>query len=409
MNLSKKLDNYAMAIVKKGINLQKGEKVRIITSIETLPFARLVMEKAYIAGAEDVYLDYHDEETAKIRFNNAPVQSFEKVTPWDKLKAEVMTEEKISLIFIAAPNPEVLAEVDPAILGKWTKTQAHAFQKYSQARSMFEVRWTIAAAATNIWAKKIFPDIETDEAYEKLWDYILKCSHSDGDDPIAALEEHEKILSIQSKKLHGKKYKKLYYKGPDTDLEVVLLDNQLWFGGGVPAANGLKIMPNIPTEEITTSPHKLGTNGRIHSTMPLVYNGNIIENLWFEFKDGKVVDFGADTGAELIKQYLETDEGANYLGEVALVPITSPIYKLNTLFYNTLYDENASCHLAIGNGLPMCFEGAKGKSKEEMEEMGLNYSKVHLDFMVGSEKLDIIGEFSDGTQEYVFKNGMWAI
>jgi len=274
---------------------------------------------------------------------------------------------------------------------------------------MYEIRWTAASAATSAWAEKIFPDMDPNEAIEKLWHYIFQCSHTDGEDPLEALEKHDTHLSQQSKTLLRKKYKKLYYKGPGTDLEISLLDNQLWFGGGAMAANGLRIMPNIPTEEIATSPHRSGTNGRVQSTMPLVYNGNTIEKLWFEFSEGKVIDFGADTGAELIREFLQTDDGANYLGEAALVPVSSPIYKLNTLFYNTLYDENASCHLALGNGLPMCFKGAKGKTREEMQEMGLNYSKVHLDFMIGSDQLDIIGEFADGTQEHVFRSGVWVI
>ena len=409
MTLNEKIEQYAEAIVKKGINLHKGEKVRIVTPIDTLPFARKVMAKAFHAGAADVYMDYVDDETDKIRYTHAPNRAFNAVTPWDRLKADVMTEEKINVIYILSPNPDVFSGVDPDVLGKWTRTQAVAYEKYSRARARNDVRWSIAAAATPVWARKVFPEVNEDESVDRLWRCILHCTRMDADNPLKALEAHDRSLSNQSRKLLLKKYRKLYFKGPGTDIEVALLDNQLWFGGGTTATNGLRIMPNIPTEEIATSPHRMGTNGKVRCTMPLVYSGNTIENLWFKFKDGKVVDFGADSCAGLIHEFLKTDEGANYLGEVALVPVTSPISKYNRLFYNTLYDENASCHFALGKGFPMCFEGAEGKTEKEMQKEGLNYSKVHLDFMIGSDKLDIVGELPDASREHVFKNGRWAI
>src|SRR6056297_699151 len=409
MNFNEKLKNYSNIILTKGINIQEGDKIEIRASLDDVDFARLIMKEAFELGAENVDINWTDYESQKIKFQLAPKKIFKNVPEWEIKKYKDYIDEGWSVINLSAPDPEVFKDVDSKLLGEWSQVKSKALEFVQKKLTSFENKWTIALAASKPWAKKVFPDLSEDEAYNKLWDYIFKCTRVDKPNYEELWSNHINILKNKYNYLTDKKFVKFKYKGPGTDLEVGMIDNGKWFGAVTKGPKDVDVMPNIPTEEICTSPNKYMTQGKVQSTMPLVYNGNVIKDLWFEFENGKVVDFGASEGKDLMSTFLDTDEGAKYLGEVALVPVNTPIYQLDTLFYNTLYDENASCHLALGDALPMCLEGGiNGMTEEEKDKIGFNESTVHLDFMIGSEELDIIGIMPNGEEEYIFKNGRWA-
>jgi len=409
MEFKEKLENYAEIILKKGINVQKDEKIGVRASIDDAEFVRLLMKKAFELGAENVFIQWVDYYSDRIKLNNAPNKIFQSMPEWEIKKYHEFADEGWSIISISAPDPEVFKDVDSKLLGKWSQVKSKSLDFFQKKLTSFENKWTIALAASKPWAKKVFPDLDEDEAYSKLWDYIFKCTRVDNPNYNDLWSDHITILKSKYNYLTEKEFVKFRYEGPGTDLEVGMIDKGKWFGAVTKGPNNVYVMPNIPTEEICTSPNKFMTNGKVQSTMPLVYNGNVIKGLWFEFKEGKVIDFGASEGQELMQTFLDTDDGAKYLGEVALVPVNTPISELDTLFYNTLYDENASCHLALGDALPMCLKGGVSEmSEEEKDKIGFNESTVHLDFMIGSEELNIIGILPNGEEEYIFKNGRWA-
>lgn len=409
MNFNEKLKNYADVIITKGISLKKGQKVEIRASLEDAEFARLLMQRAFDHGAADVNIAWIDYLSRKIKFLNADPELFDNVYDWDQKRMDSLGDEKWCIINIAAPDPEVMKEVDPGTIARWFKSRAKAFERNKMLQMSFETKWIIALGASAPWAEKVFPGLKGIEATEKLWEYIFKVSRADNDDCVQLWDDHLKNLRFRHTSLTEKKFKKLKYTGPGTDFEVELIKDSKWVGGSIPAPDGTDVVPNIPTEEVFTVPSKYTANGTVSCTMPFVYNGNIIDGIKLTFEKGKVVDFSAEKGQELLKTYLETDEGSSYLGELALVPVNSPIYELNTLFFNTLYDENAACHIALGNALSMCINGGvEGMSKDEKEKMGFNSCTVHQDIMIGSDKLDIVGIHHDGQEEYIFKNGKWA-
>ena len=408
MEFKTMLGNYADVIITKGVSMKKGQMVEINSSFENKDLALLIMEKAFARGADDVLINWLDFEAAKVRYMMAPKEAFETLMDWEKVKDARFQTEEWCRVFISTPDPEIYKDVDPEILGKAMQTRSKAFEKTSQLSMSMDIKWCIAYGVTEAWALKVFPDLDGSKAVKKLWDCVFKCTRVDEPNYIELWDKHLKNLVDKYTILNSKKYTKLKYMGPGTDFEIKPFRSAKWVGGGSKAYDGTLVVPNMPTEEIFSVPDKYSANGKLSSTMPLVYNGNVIKNLWFEFKDGKVVDFGADQGKEVMAKFLETDEGSKYLGEMALVPISSPIAKLNIVFFNTLYDENASCHIALGNGVSMCTKEVQGMTKEEMSKAGFNTSTVHLDFMIGSDKLNITGTLPDGSQEKIFVNGEWA-
>ncbi|SHJ59460.1 aminopeptidase [Dethiosulfatibacter aminovorans DSM 17477] len=409
MNFKEKLKNYADVIITKGISLKKGQKVEIRASLEDAEFARLLMQRAFDHGAADVNIAWIDYLSRKIKFLNAAPELFDKVYDWEQKRMDILGDEKWCIINITAPDPEVMKEVNPDTIGRWYKSAAKAFERNKVLQMSFETKWVIALGASAPWAEKVFPGLKGEEATEKLWEYIFKVSRADNENCVEMWDNHLKNLRFRHTSLTEKNFKKLKYSGPGTDFEVELIKGSKWVGGSMPAPDGTDVVPNMPTEEVFTVPSKYTAKGTVSCTMPFVYNGNIINGIRLTFEKGKVVDFSAEKGQELLQTYLETDEGASYLGELALVPVDSPIYELNTLFFNTLYDENAACHIALGNALSMCIDGGvEEMSKEDKEEMGFNSCPVHQDIMIGSDKLDILGIHQDGQEEYIFKNGKWA-
>jgi aminopeptidase len=368
----------------------------------------MAVRKAYEAGALNVHVDWFDDTSTLIRYKYAPDESFTEFPTW-KIKGYVeMAEKDAAYLYIRGTDPDLLKGVDPERIRISNKTAAEANKEFAPYTRDNRNSWAIVAVPSPAWAVKIFPGQTPERAMELLWEQIFRLSRADGENPVAAWQEHIRQLQEKHTYLSNKHYRKLHYKGPGTDLTVELPEKHLWTGASEATQKGISFVANIPTEEVFTSPHKDGTNGTVTSTKPLNYGGNLIDQFTLTFRDGKVTDVKAEHGEEILRNLLQTDEGAARLGEVALVPHRSPISDSNLIFYNTLYDENASCHLAIGTSFPSCMEGGAKMTKEEREQNGANQSLIHVDFMMGSAGLDIDGETADGTREPIFRQGNWA-
>lgn len=403
-----KLQKYAELAVKNGINIQKGQTLIITAPVSAVDFVRKLTESAYKAGAKHVYFDWDDDALTLMKFKYAPDEALEEFPMWKAKGYEELAENGAAFLYIKTPNPDLLKDIDPKKVSAANKAKAKAMQKVQDYRMKGQASWTIVSVPTPEWANRVFPNLDTDQAVEKLWDTIFKMTRADQEDPVAAWEAHQLQLSEKVDYLNEKNYKKLHYRAPGTDLSIEFPEGYKWNGGGWTSETGPDFIPNIPTEEVFTLPLKTGVNGTVTSTKPLNYSGNLIENLSLTFENGRIVDFSADEGYEILKQLIETDEGSHYLGEVALVPDQSPISQSGLIFFNTLYDENASCHLAIGKAYPSCLKGGSEMTAEELEKIGVNSSLAHVDFMIGSAELDIDGETENGDKEPVFRKGNWV-
>ncbi|WP_163527520.1 aminopeptidase [Halobacillus ihumii] len=405
----KRLEKYAELALKKGVNLQSGQGLIINAPIEAADLVRTISAKAYGRGAKNVHVEWSDELLSYMKMKNAPMKVLETFPKWKAEGLEEMVKDGYSLLTVYGPNPDLLKGVDSERIAKANKASAEALTGYRDYIMNDKTTWSIVAYAQAAWAEKVFPGLKEEAAQSKLWEQIFKITRVDQDDPIQAWEEHNERLRQAREYLNKKQYKKLHYKAAGTDLSVELPENHIWHGGSATSEKGVEFNPNMPTEEVFTMPHKYGVQGKVSSTKPLSYGGNLIENFSLTFKDGKVVDYSAESGEETLKHLLESDDGAKRLGEVALVPDESPISKSGHIFYNTLYDENASCHLALGKAYPTNIENGPSMSKEEMEKHGVNDSLVHEDFMMGSSEIDIDGETKDGSYEPIFRKGSWVI
>ncbi|WP_078547792.1 aminopeptidase [Litchfieldia alkalitelluris] len=402
------LEKYADLAVRVGVNVQKGQTLIVNAPISTAEYVRKVAKKAYEAGAKNVHIEWSDEETTRIKYDLAPDEAFNEFPVWKAKGYEEMGEEGAAILSIVSSNPDLLKGVDPERIANANKAYGQAMEKFRSFIQSDKISWSIVAVPSEAWAAKVFPDIPKEEQQTKLWDAIFMATRVDLDDPVQAWKEHNATLKSKEQYLNEKKYKILHYKAPGTDLTIELPDTHVWIGGGSDNEQGTPFVANMPTEEVFTVPLKTGVNGYVTSSKPLSYGGNLIENFKVTFENGRIVDVSAEAGEETLKRLVETDEGSHYLGEVALVPHDSPISNSNIIFFNTLFDENASHHLAIGNGYSFCIEGGKTMSKEELEKNGVNTSITHVDFMIGSADMDIDGIKEDGTVEAVFRNGNWA-
>lgn len=405
----KNLEKYAEVAVKVGVNLKEGQGLLLNTSIAALPLARKVQKKAYEAGAKHVEVKISDDEMRLNRYKFGSNQVFEEFPEFIKMSYEKLVEENYTLINVMAPNPELLKEIDPSLVAKDSKTSSEALEGFMKATMTGTVKWNIVAAASPEWAKLVFPDLNEEEAMEKLWEQIFKIARIDGENPVEDWKKHDAALKHYSEYLTEKNFEKMIYKAPGTDLEVYLADDHVWVGGSKPDVNGQDFMPNMPTEEVFSMPHYKKVDGTLKSTKPLNVRGQLIDGFGFTFEAGKVVDFYAEKGYEVLEQLLNTDEGARYLGEIALVPDDSPISNSNLIFSNTLYDENASCHFALGRAYPYTLKDGVELDQDGLEKRGANYSLIHVDFMVGSPELKIVGVTHSGEEIVVFDNGNWAI
>jgi aminopeptidase len=403
-------EKYAELVLKVGLNLQPGQPVLLQCPIELLDYGRILVKKAYEAGAERVHVEWVDEEVKRITLENSAFDYLEKPAYWRASVFDSLFEAGGALLQVYAPNPDLLNGIDidrSAALQKSESIARHEFRNHVQNG---DIHWCLTAAPTMTWARKVFPDLSAEHAIEKLWQQIFYMARVDRDDPVAVWKQHLKTLKEKVQLLNQMNLKSLHYQTAEgTDLTIELPDGHLWLGGAwEPPGNGT-FVPNIPTEEVFTLPHRDGVNGVVRATLPLNYNGTLIENFSFTFKDGRIVDFNAEAGYDSLKQLVETDEGSHYLGEVALVPDDSPISNLRQIFFNTLFDENASCHLAIGSAYPTTIQNGTEMSRDDLLTRGVNSSLQHVDFMVGSASLDIDGVTQDGQTIAVFRNGNWSI
>lgn len=402
------MEKYAELVVRSGVNIQKGQALMINAPIEGAEFTRIVARKAYELGAKDVHINWADDELSLLKYTHASEEELKHFPEWRKKLFDSFAEDGAASLSIHATDPDLLQDIDPARVAMATKAASEGMKKLRTYLMNDKIPWSVISIPTVAWARKIFPDSSAEEAVKNLWEAIAKIVRIDQDDPIAAWEEHNKILEQSRTKLNEKRYHKLIFTAPGTNLEIGLPEDHLWLGGAAVSQQGNKFNPNMPTEEVFTAPHKLKVNGTVASTMPLNYGGNIIDQFSLTFKDGVVVDYQAEKGADTLKHLLNADDGARRLGEVALVPNDSPVSKSGLIFYNTLFDENASCHLALGKAYPTNLKAGDTMSDEQLDQHGINDSLTHVDFMIGSEHLAIDGVKADGTKEAIFRNGLWA-
>jgi aminopeptidase len=403
-----KLEKYAELAVKVGVNIQKGQTLVVRTPLSAAELVRLVAKKAYEAGAKNVHVEWSDEELTKAKFELAPDEAFHEFPEWVAKGYEEMAENGAAFLSITGSNPDLLKDADPERVSNANKASGKAMEGFRSYIMSDKISWSIVGVPSEGWAKKVFPDDSAEKAVEKLWDAIFAATRVHEDDPVAAWQSHLANLDEKMNSLNEKHYHALHYTAEGTDLVIELPKTHLWVSGGSINKEGVSFVANMPTEEVFTSAKKTGVNGTVSSTKPLNYGGTLINNFSLTFKDGKVIDYKAEEGYETLKRLLNTDEGASFIGEVALVPHKSPISDTNILFYNTLFDENASNHLALGSAYAFCIEGGKEMTKEELEKNGLNTSLTHVDFMMGSADMNIDGVYEDGKREPIFRNGNWA-
>lgn len=413
-DLAAELEKYADLIIRVGLNVQPDQTVYIgsvssPTQLDCADFARLLVRKAYAAGARKVHVFWGDDETNKIGLVHAPLEGLGEVTPGLVRWFEEEAEQNAAFAYLFAPNPTLLADVDPERVGVARKAGATALAGFMRWTGSMAANWCIAGHPRAGWAKTVHPDLPVDKAIERLWWEVLHTARVLTDDPVAEWQAHTARLKARTTYLNERRFAKLHFRAPGTDLVVGLPAGHLWQGGAdANTRTGVVFAANIPTEEVFCAPLRTEVDGTVTATMPLNLGGVLVEGLRLTVADGRVVDFDADSGREAFAKVLETDEGARYFGEVALVSADSPIAELGTLFYNTLYDENAACHLAIGRAYPINLEGGTELSQEEQVARGLNYSATHIDFMIGSRQLDVDGITAAGEVVPLLRAGLWV-
>jgi aminopeptidase len=401
------LDLYARVAVEVGLNLRKGQRLSINASVTTAEYVRRVVRAAYAAGAHDVYIDWHDDDVSLSRVLLSPEAALTDVPEWAVQRAETLVAQRAAMLGIAAPAPNLYKDVPPTRLAKATHAQREAMRKANDER-LAKTNWLGIAAATPRWAAQVYPEETVDRAVERLWETLFQLCRIDREDPVGAWREHIADLTRRAEFLNRNAFRRLRYSGPGTELTVDLPKSHRWKTAQMTDEAGTDYVANIPTEEAFTAPQRDGVNGTVRSTLPLNYQGVTIENIRLRLVDGEIVEYDADSGIEALRSIIEADEGSRRLGEIALVSQDSPIARSGRLFYNTLYDENASCHIAIGTAIPFCIEGGTDMTPEEMKAAGANTSMTHVDFMIGSDELDVTGESEDGSLVPLLRKGRWA-
>lgn len=408
-NFNENLKKYARLIAETGVNVQDNHTVVLQISVDQAPLARLITEEAYRLGAAEVIVQWSDETIQREFLSHAATDRIENVPQYKIDQTDDWIAKGASRISVVSSNPDALAGVDAQRVAAFQAANGKALVNLRKATQANKVSWTVVAAASEGWAAKVFPELATsEEQIDALWNEIFKTTRIYEENPVIAWDIHDKKLQEKAAELNEQQFTALHYTAPGTDLTIGLPKNHLWEGAGSYNARGEEFMANMPTEEVFTAPDSRRVDGYVSSTKPLSYAGTIISGMKFTFKDGKVVDFSAEQGEEALKNLLAIDEGAKHLGEVALVPDPSPISQSGLIFYNTLFDENASNHLAFGSAYAFNLQGGTEMSEEELAEAGLNRSQTHVDFMVGSDKMNIDGIKEDGTIVPVFRNGDWA-
>ena len=406
MNFDERLEKYAELIVKTGVNVQKGQPVVLYVSVDQAKLARLIVAKAYELGAGRVFVKWRDDFINRKFIENASDEFLNNMPEWEKAEGQWIADKKAARISVVSSDPNALSGVDARRVALWNKTCDDGLEPVMDATINHRLAWTVVGAASPAWARKVFPKLDEEEATRMLWEKIFDTARVT-EDPVREWERHAGKLHEKAAWLNEEQFTELHYKSPVTDLTIGLPKNHFWAGGSKENSLGVKFMANMPTEEVFTAPDNRRINGYVTATKPLSYAGNILEGMRFEFKDGKVVRATAEKGQEVLDELLK-NEGADSLGEVSLVPDESPISQSGIIFYNTLYDENASDHLALGAAYPFNVEGGREMTNDELMAHGVNVSRTHVDFMVGSSEMNIDGIREDGTVVPVFRNGNWA-
>ena len=407
-NHAKELDRLAKVAVRVGLNIQEGQDLVLTGPVAALPLVRRVVASAYRAGAGLVTPILGDEELMLARYTHASDASFDKAPGWLYEGMAQAFEGGAARMAIVGDDPMLLAEQDPEKVSRAGKANSMAYKPALEKIANFEINWSIASYPSPSWARRMFPDLSEDAAVERLAQAIFAASRADQADPVKAWAEHNAALRARTDWLNGQRFAALHFTGPGTDLTVGLADGHAWQGGASEARNGVMCNPNIPTEEVFTTPHAAKTEGHVRATKPLSHQGSLIEDIEVRFEGGRIVEARASKGEAVLQKLLDTDEGARRLGEVALVPHSSPISQSGLLFYNTLYDENAACHIALGQCYSKCFEGGETLSADEIAQRGGNASLIHVDWMIGGADTDIDGITPEGERVPVFRQGEWA-
>ncbi len=402
------LRRYAKLLARTGLNIKKGQTVFIAAALDQPEFVTMVVEECYKAGASEVYVEWSYQPVEKISSNYRSLESLSEMKPWVKAKWEFKAQNYSCRLWIESEDPDGMNGVDQEKMSKARQAMYPQVKPFRQALEN-KHQWCIAAVPGKEWAKKVFPELPQSKAVEEMWKVILRTSRADGNNPIKAWKEHNADLDARCKYLNGLGLQYLEYKSANgTDFKVELNEDGVFAGGSEKTLKGRVFNPNIPTEEVFTSPKAGATEGIVYSTKPLSYMGELIENFSIRFTNGKVSEVKAEKGEDLLKHMVSMDEGAGMLGEVALIPYNSPISESGVLFYNTLFDENASCHLALGHGFNECLKGFEKYTDEECKKRGINDSMIHVDFMIGSSDMNIVGITKDGKRVQIFQNGTWA-
>jgi aminopeptidase len=403
-----RLDRLAQVAVQVGLGLQPGQEVVLTAPLEAVPLVRRVTDHAYQAGASLVTTLLSDEAATLSRFRHAQDAAFDYAPAWLYEGMAKAYSGGAARLAIGGENPSLLAGQDADKVARANRARSVAYRPALELITNFATNWSILSYATPAWAATVFPGLPEPEAVARLWDAIFAASRVDAPDPVAAWAAHNAALHARTAHLNIKRYDALHFQGPGTDLRVGLSDGHIWLGGAEPAKNGVVCNPNIPTEEVFTTPHLARVDGHVRSTKPLSYQGTLIKDIAIRFEAGRIVDAAASSGLNVLQKVLDTDEGARRLGEVALVPNGSPIAASGLLFFNTLFDENAASHIAIGQAYRTCLEGGTTASEEELKSRGANSSLIHIDWMIGSGAIDVDGVLPDGAREPVMRQGEWA-
>ncbi len=403
-----KLDKLAEVAVRVGLGLREGQEVLLTAPLAAVPLVRRITEHAYRAGASLVTTLYSDDVATLARFAYAPAAAFDYAPAWLFEGMAAAYRNGAARLAVAGENPALLAGQDGDRVARANKARSVAYRPALELITDFAINWSIVSFASPEWAKMVFPQLAEAAAVARLWESIFAASRVDADDPVAAWAAHNAELHARTFLLNAKRFSALHFRGPGTDLRVGLADGHIWMGGAETAKNGITCNPNIPTEEVFTTPHRLRVDGVVRSTKPLSYGGTLIRDIEVRFEAGRIVEARASAGQDVLQRVLDTDEGARRLGEVALVPHASPISASGVLFYNTLYDENAASHVAIGQAYRTCVEGGSTMGEDALRAAGANASLIHIDWMVGSGEVDVDGIGADGAAEAVMRGGAWV-
>ncbi len=403
------LDQYARLTVRSGLNIIPGQQLVISAPIEAVALVRRVTHHAYAAGASLVTTLYADDQTTLARFQSAPDASFDTAAGWLFDGMAEAFKGGAARLAITGEDPGLLGGQDPEKVSRANRARSKAYHPALELITSFAVNWCVISCATASWAKSVFPNLPQSEAFDRLWAAIFTCSRADLPDPVQAWVEHSRNLRERTDFLNGRRYKALKYRGPGTDLILGLVDGHVWKGGAAQAKNGVICNANIPTEEVYTMPHKDRVDGTVRATKPLSYGGTFIDGISVRFENGRIVESRAEKGAAAFAKMIDTDEGGRRLGEVALVPHSSPISASGIVFNNTLFDENAASHIAVGQSYTDTMKDGPAKPPAERAATGANTSLIHVDWMIGSGEMDIDGELPDGTVEPLMRKGEWAV